>query len=115
MKNNLGNDETGLAYTIQTGENGAPIIVWESEAVALQIDQALEQDYAKGEREEAREWLCDVLAIGSMDTVELQRLAKKAGHSWSTVRRAKKDMSIGARKMGYGGKWVWELPEDAQQ
>jgi hypothetical protein len=113
VKNNLGNDHTGLAYRIATAENGAPVITWEPNPVEISADEALDtisQD-DHSEREEAAEWLRDTLTDGPVLTSEIQKLAKQVGHAWRTVRRAKDRIGAQAVKQGFSGKWVWELPK----
>jgi len=116
VKNNIGNDHTGLAYRIATAENGAPVITWEPAPVEISADDALEaisqDDHC--EREDAADWLRDVLSDGPVATTELQKQAKMAGHAWRTVRRAKDRIGAVSVKQSYSGKWVWQFPQDGQ-
>jgi hypothetical protein len=52
-----------------------------------------------------------------MDAGEVQRLAKKAGVTAATLRRAMKEVGVEKEKVhGQDGrveKWVWSLPLDA--
>lgn len=41
LKNNLAPDVDGLAYSVQTAENEAPVVVWEPEAVTVTAEEAL--------------------------------------------------------------------------
>ena len=114
-KNNLGNDQSGMAYRVETATNQAPVIIWEPVPVNLDVDEVLnwESEDFRTERDEAKDWLESELCNGPVPTKELQRKARDAGHSWSTVKRAKKDLGAEARKCGFNrGAWVWYHPDD---
>ncbi len=114
MKNNLGNDSTGMAYQIETAENGAPVVMWESEPVDIDINIVLsgESDDSRSERNDAIDWLESELSGGPMAVNKLKQGAAATGHSWATVRRAKKDLDVKARKTGMTGGWEWWHPDD---
>lgn len=123
IKNNLGPDTSGLAYTISQAENGAAMLLWEPDPVLVSADEALappETDNERTERDEAIDWLRDVLADGPLLANDVRRQATKAGFSWATVRRAKDALGIQPSKTGFNGGWEWALPkaltitEDAQ-
>jgi len=40
--------------------------------------------------------------------------ARAAGHAFATVKRAKAQMGVTARKLGMAGGWAWSLPEGDQ-
>jgi hypothetical protein len=113
-KNNLAPDTTGVAYSVIEAENGAPAVGWEPDPVTITAEEALtsESDDVRSEREEAEEWLLDVLAGSPIKTIELQKWAREAGHSWRTVKRAKTALKIEATKSGFSGGWSWSLPEN---
>ncbi len=114
MKNNLGNDSMGMAYQIETAENGAPVVMWEPEPVDIDINVVLsgESDDYRSERNDAIDWLESELSGGPVSSVDLQKKAKAAGHSWSTVKRAKKDLNVKAIKTGMKSGWEWCHPGD---
>lgn len=65
-------------------------------------------------RNSAKTWLEGVLTAGDVSVSELQELAAAEGYSWGTVRNAKKELPIVARRVGGVGKeghWVWTLNE----
>lgn len=69
-------------------------------------------------RDEAAEWLTDLLGAGEVGAGVVKRKADQAGHSWATVRRAKAALGAKSRKVGapgQDGEWVWYLPEDAHE
>ena len=77
---------------------------------------AVEQMDAAGEAvEDAETFLADLLRDGPMATREIKVAARAHGHTWRTVERAKKSLSVVAVKGGFGegGGWSWELPKTA--
>lgn len=65
-------------------------------------------------RNSAKTWLEGVLTAGDVPVSELQELAAAEGYSWGTVRNAKKELPVVARRVGGVGKeghWVWTLNE----
>jgi hypothetical protein len=118
VKNNLAPDATGLAYTIGTGENAAPVVLWEPEAVTVTAEEALAPAVSDDDRSEladAKEWLREMLANGPVRADELQRDAKGAGHAWRTLNRAKAVLRVRSAKGSFSGKWTWELPAEGCQ
>ncbi|MCX6591767.1 MAG: AAA family ATPase [Acidobacteria bacterium] len=119
-KNNIGQDQTGLAFRIEsaTVPSGAgPIstsrIVWETEAVVMTADDALqssESRRANSPRESATQFLRDILASGPVPVIEVEAAAEDAGHSASTIRRAADAMGVEKRKTSARGGWTWALP-----
>ena len=114
VKNNLGNDHSGMAYRVETAFNDAPVVMWESTPVEIDINEALssESDDLRSERDDAVEWLESELYHGPVSSKELQAQAREAGHSWSTVKRAKKELGVVAKKNGMRGGWEWYHPSD---
>jgi len=113
MKNNLGDDQHGFAYSIAVADNGAPYILWEEGPVEVSADDALnnveeteEDTTALGE---AKEWILAQLESGAVPSEEMLSKAKKDGIAIKTLRRAKTDLKIeSTRKNGY---WSWIAPE----
>jgi len=68
---------------------------------------------------DAEEFLREELARGQRTAEEIKAAAKRAGHSWRTVQRAKRNLQVTAKRIGGkgrqgksgGGKghWVWKL------
>lgn len=121
LKNNIAPDTGGLAYRIEPrGVNGCPAVVWEPGPVNVSADDALggTGDRDKGgrrtERDDAAEWLADLLADGPRPARDVEREARDAGYSIATVRRAKAAIGVVSRKPAFGGPWVWTLPAPAQ-
>jgi hypothetical protein len=69
------------------------------------------QGTAKGD---AIAWLAVLLASapGPLPVEWIETDARKAGHSWRTVERAKADLGVQSDREGFGkqGRWVWSLP-----
>lgn len=132
-KNNIGNDSEGLAYQVRgvTLDNGicTSWVKWEAEPVTISADEAMRapmQDDDGGTLADAKQFLQGLLADGALPTKAIKADADGAGYSWSTIRRAQKELGIEAVKEGMKGGWVWKLPhvelrrcstttEDAQQ
>ena len=112
LKNNLGDDKTGFAYTIQTGDNGAPYVAWEPEQVTVTADEAMAPgtDEEAPALREAMDWLIEELRHGMVKVKDLQKVARDAGLSWRTVRRAKDRIGVKSEKRTFDGQWQWVLP-----
>jgi hypothetical protein len=63
------------------------------------------------ERIEARELLRVVLADGPLSAKSIIAEARDAGIGERTLRKAKNDIGVKSEKAGFGGGWVWGLPE----
>jgi hypothetical protein len=125
IKNNLGNDATGLAFTIEshTLKNGIATsrVLWEGIKITISADEAVMPADMADERsalQAAKEFLLSILADGPVASKHVQEDAKGAGHTWRTVRRAQEALGIKPRKEKTTGQWVWCLsatcPQDGQ-
>jgi hypothetical protein len=61
-------------------------------------------------RNQAVEWLRDLLRSGPMASKDIQVEAKEAGYAWRTVHRAKDDLAIKPYRQQFGSEWMWRLP-----
>jgi hypothetical protein len=118
IKNNLGNDRTGLSYRIAE-ELGVPYITWDRSPVTMSADEALapriENENQRASRSDAAEFLAGLLKDLPVPVDDIKRDAKDAGYSWSTVRRAKELIGAKSKKSGFEkGGWVWFLPPNAK-
>lgn len=118
VKNNLGNDQTGLAFSIEpfhiNGEIETSRINWSTEIITITADEALspkDEPEEKSALDEAEEFLCDLLINGPVSSTQVQESAKNAGHAWATIRRAKSKLGITPQKNGKK-EWFWELPKN---
>jgi len=117
IKNNLGPDTTGLAYRLDGEFSSTPIVVWEEQPVSVSADEALHEPEKRPgpeptERNEAVEWLREMLADGPRVAREIIAEAKEAGISKRTLDRAKRPAGVVSEKL-QNGQWVWKL-EDCQ-
>ncbi len=118
VKNNLAKDTTGLAYSVVTAENGAPVLVWEKEPITMTADEALSPADSNEEKTNT-DWAVEVLEVvlkdGPVPAAIIQKEAKQAGISPKALNRAKEKLGIKPKKADFKGGWVWSLPgyEDA--
>ena len=86
---------------------------WHGDAEQLLGDHAEPKD---NRIQEAKDFLLEVLADGSVPSDEIKEQAKEQGLAVKTLFRAKGELGIKARKKGYeDGKWYWELQTDHNQ
>lgn len=120
LKNNIGNDQTGLAFTIHSAqvESAAGLIdtsyvAWEPDGVTVTADEAMAQHGDLEERDavkDAKDFLKGLLADGPVRSKQIKQDAEGAGYSWRTIQRAQKSLGIEAIKEGMNSGWVWQLP-----
>ena len=121
VKNNLGDDQTGMAYSIIDGK-----VTWERDPVTIKADEALAPDRggertgkpgpAPSARTAAADWLREYLTGGPKPVAGIQKAAHEAGLSWSgAVRRAREQLGIKPYKGQFDDGWYWALPEGAQR
>ena len=113
VKINIARDSAGLAYSVVTAENGAPVIAWEKEPVNITAAEALAPAESSEERTNtdwAIELLEEILANGPLSVAEIRKEAQGAGVSKKCLERAKVKLKIEPKKVGYKEGWVWALP-----
>jgi hypothetical protein len=122
LKNNVGNDQSGLAFELREHQLGSGIdtcrVLWETQPVSVTADQALAVQHGdRSELDEAKAFLLDALAAGKAPSAEIERDADGNGISKSTLRRAKQALGVQAVKVGQPGKpdspgkWFWRMPD----
>jgi RecA-family ATPase len=82
-------------------------VTGESEVKADEL-LAWQSPEERSDREAAQEWLLEAVANGPRRSSELVEEAGKDGHSERTLRRAKKDLHLDAKKAPEG--WYWQMP-----
>ena len=110
IKANLGPKTTSLTYTITEGR-----FLW-GEETELTAEQVLAVPVEAGERsklDEAKEFLESLLSNGPTASPESRR-RQRGGIASRTLKRAK-TVGIKARKAGFGGGWIWDLPNEEGQ
>ncbi|MBK8915695.1 MAG: AAA family ATPase [Phycisphaerales bacterium] len=116
MKNNLGNDRTGLAFSVESAGDSA-IVKWSREPVTTRADDGVAPVRSRRpsvEVDAAAEWLRELLADGPRDAKEVFAAAAEAGFSGATIKRARRLAQIRPRKRGFEGGWVWALDGERQ-
>ncbi|MGE3809059.1 MAG: AAA family ATPase [Gemmataceae bacterium] len=116
-KNNLAEEGEGLAFSI-IGQ--PPHISWERDLVTMSADEALAAENSnRGDRKpgpeatarnQAAEWLRDLLASGPMETATVKEEAKAASYAWRTLHRAKDELRVKPYRREFSGPWYWQLP-----
>lgn len=121
MKNNIGNDKTGLAYSIESCVLDSGIstsrIVWETEPVDIKAHEVMSSPSDPEEHtllKEAMDFLSDQLAHFSKPVSKLKKEANDYGLSWRTTLRAKTALKITTQKSGMNGGWIWSLPKETK-
>jgi putative DNA primase/helicase len=119
-KNNLAEPAQGLAFGLRQTmiKEGlfASHVRWEVEPVTVTANEALaaEKEGTRTKKiEEAKTFLKDILADGPVAQTQIEADAEDAGHSWATVRRAKKKLKLNVIREGFGPGSVsyWALPD----
>lgn len=110
-KNNLSAPAPGLAFSIVP--NPARV-EWEPEPVDTSASEVLAAQHRAGdgrtERDDAADWLAELLADGPVLAKDAMQEAKDAGHSMGTLRRAKARLGVKSRKRSFVGPHEWYLP-----
>ena len=120
MKNNIGNDQTGLAFAIQSAQVKSPAglietsrVAWEPDPVTVTADEAMTPQGDPEERsalDDARHFLLGLLADGPVKAGQIKADADGAGFNWRTIQRAADRLNIERHKDGMKGGWTWKLP-----
>ena len=123
-KNNLAPQGTkALAYNFGAREVGtdsetktsiwAPHIIWHSQHVDVTATEAMQaaiENKSPVARDNAKKFLAEVLSEGPVKKSEIEEAAEANCISGATLRRAKDDLGIIAKKDGLTGPWMWQLP-----
>ena len=123
-KNNLSEPyQQALAFTFSTRDVGvdaetgkpirAPHIVWHTEYVdvtAVEAMQAATESRSPTARDTAKNFLREILANGPVNAAEIEEAAEANKIADRTLRRAKDELGIIAKKDGPNGEWRWHLP-----
>jgi hypothetical protein len=121
MKNNIGNDQTGFAFRVQSAQLDSPSgnietssIVWERDVVNISANEAMSPQGSGEERtalDDAKYFLMCLLTNQEVSVKKIKLEAEDANISWTTINRAKQALGIKPRKEGMYGGWIWSLPD----
>lgn len=117
LKNNIGNDSSGLAFKIESYiiDDGIKTsrVAWSDECVTITADEAMScmQGDSSSALEDAEEFLKDILKDGLKYTKDILEAAEAEGISEKTLRRAKQKqgVKVGRNGFGNGGRSYWYL------
>ncbi len=123
LKNNNGNDKTGLAFrivqTIVNDKIETSRVNWLNEVVLKTADEIMSSPLTNEDKsalEEAEEFLRTLLDSSALPATKIFKLAKEEEISKSTLRRAKKKIGIVVSRQGFsrGSKSMWCLPNTSE-
>lgn len=112
VKLNIARKPPGLAFRLVEAGH-AVRVEWEAGAVDVDIETALagpEPSAERSERDEAKDFLREVLADGPVAATEVKRQAKAAGIAERTLFRARAELGVKPEKTGFREGWMWSLP-----
>lgn len=114
-KNNIAKPTLGLAYTVKSDADKAPVIVWEKEYLTISANEALNDSESPEDRTDT-DWgitvLRNILSNGPVSVAEATKQAKDAGVTGKPLRSAREKLGIRPYKEGFDKGWVWKLPAD---
>jgi putative DNA primase/helicase len=111
IKENICRRAATLAYEIGMDER----LVWSTDPVhgitadSVMSGQAVMPDE---DRDEAADFLRELLADGPLSTSDVERAGKGSGWSMPQLRRAQKRAGVRPEKLGFRGGWHWRLEAD---
>lgn len=111
IKSNVGRIGGALGYSI----DGEGRFTWtgESQITASDLLAAPDAPEDRSARDDAIQWLSDLLKDGGREQKEVRKLADGAGITYGTLRRAKDALRVRSYKATMSGPWLWALPEGA--
>lgn len=119
IKNNIGTDQTGLAYKLVTSPSDpdSPIAAWEASPVAITADDAIASSSTcspnRGPKpvalDEARDFIRSALSDGPVASADLYEQAKELAISIGTLKSARETLPQVRvhRTPGPDSRWVW--------
>lgn len=115
VKMNIAPKPPGLAYRL-TSVGVVARLQWEADPVDVSADDALagpELPGERSEREEAVNFVRDLLADGPVSATDVKKAAREAGIAERTLFRAKTDLAVKVEKTGFRDGWTWSLSAKA--
>jgi energy-coupling factor transporter ATP-binding protein EcfA2 len=116
VKNNLAVFPPAQQFALeQAPDHDVARVDW-LETCSLTADDLLRDGSGRGrpdgKKEEARNFLREILADGPVPKAEIAEAADEEGIAMSTLKRAKKALDVEAEKKSFDGSWRWRLPDD---
>ncbi|HEY1307298.1 MAG TPA: AAA family ATPase [Vicinamibacterales bacterium] len=111
VKQNICAPSPTLAFRLDGGR-----LAWDGIVAAVDLDAVLGGGHPDQEvRQDAADWLREILADGPLPAKDLQAAAREAGIGWRSVEGAKAKLRVRSVKHGSGiaSRWIWKLPETA--
>jgi len=117
VKINFGYNHTAVSYRISSGgkveilDGNIPDLTADDIESAQQAAKRETRNQRPSKRDECAMWLCGVLMDGEKPAKEIYELGKALGYSEPTVDRAKTELEIESKRVGFGkeGHVVWKL------
>jgi hypothetical protein len=114
-KCNLARLPASLSFDLSTADNGALRVGWIGECAhtAESLLAAPGDDEERGSVQEAVEVLRAILSAGDRPAKHVQQEARSAGVADASLRRAKAQLRVQSRRIGFGPntEWRWSLPD----
>lgn len=111
VKNNLGPSWRSLAYRLEAAGDSVRV-VWVEETDYVSSD-LLRSDTAPAKRATAEQLLRNELESGPAPAAVVKAKLERQGVAPRTLDRAKASLGVEASPAGFGGEWIWKLPESA--
>jgi len=119
LKNNLAPNPGGLAFKIESDEQGRAAVAWEPGRVDMSAREALaperrERGPKPAKLEAATALLCKALGDGAKHpSIDLIKQADEDGISYDRLNDAAKKLGVNREKGAFKGGWVWWLPQSS--
>jgi hypothetical protein len=110
-KQNLAELPQSLAFRLESSDQQPATVIWEgsSEHNANSLLAPPVTGQEKTERQEAKEFLIELLAAGPVPATQVKNMAAEGGISAMTLRRARIELGVRLSRDGYQGKSLWAL------
>lgn len=120
VKSNLSENRGGIGYVVEPAVVDADIettcIVWrdvldeDAEVIISEIGKS-NTPHARSAIQNACIFLSEILKNGACPATEIEALSEAEGISGATLKRARRQLGVIAKKTGMEAGWVWLLPE----
>jgi hypothetical protein len=114
-KSNLAAEPPALAYRlVDAPQHGCARVDWEPDPVEFTASDLVgaASTGSVGPSQAVDVWLLELLSDGEVPAATIFHEGDDAGFSKDVIKRAKSRLSIGSRKLGKTGGWVWSASEE---